>query len=139
MLITDSFFDQNSSAAVRDTLQLLGNDIPVTDQSDLLGGLSALRMGWAQRILPSLAVGGSVGVYTGSVERNFVRSFDVDSLPMLGTIEDFSDSKAWNYSGPLISVNLSWDLFKFLFLCVLPCSFVFLLCSLLFLRVLWCS
>jgi len=107
----NSFFDQNSSAAVRDTLQLLGNDIPVTDQSDLLGGLSALRMGWAQRILPSLAVGGSVGVYTGSVERNFVRSFDVDSLPMLGTIQDFSDSKAWNYSGPLISVNLSWDPF----------------------------
>ena len=34
-LTLNSFFDQNSSASVKDTLQLMGNDIPITDKSDL--------------------------------------------------------------------------------------------------------
>jgi len=105
----NSFFDQNSAAAAGDTLQLMGADIPITDQSDLLGGLSALRMGWAQRFSSSIAIGASAGVYTGSVKRNFVRSFDLDSLPTLGTLKDFSKNETSTYSGPLVSVNLSWN------------------------------
>ncbi|MEO2158716.1 MAG: hypothetical protein ABGX31_05190 [bacterium] len=105
----NSFFDQNSSAAVGDTLQLMGADIPITDQADLLGGLSALRMGWAQRFSSSIAIGASAGVYTGSVKRNFVISFDLDSLPTLGTLKDFSKNETSAYSGPLVSVNLSWN------------------------------
>ncbi len=108
-LTVNSFFDQNSSAAVKDTLDLMGSDIPITDQSDLLGGLSALRMGWAQRISSKIAIGASAGVYTGSVERKVVRSFDVDSLPLVGPIQEFSDKKAWTYSGPLVSLNVSWN------------------------------
>jgi len=115
-LTLNSFFDQNSSAAVRDTLQLLGSDIPITDRSDLLGGLSALQLGWAQRLSPSIAVGASAGVYTGSVRRNFSRKFDLDSLPTLDGIQDYSDNRAWGYSGPLVSVNLSWDPYPSLYL-----------------------
>lgn len=105
----NSFFDQNSSAAVGDTLQLMGVDIPITDQSDLLGGLSAFRMGWAQRLSSSIAIGASAGIYTGSVKRNFVRSFELDSLPLLGTLKDFSNNTISTYSGPLLSANLSWN------------------------------
>ena len=108
-LTLNSFFDQNSSASVKDTLQLMGNDIPITDKSDLLGGLSALRLGWAQRISSSIALGASAGVYTGSVERSVVRSFDLDSLPLVTPIKEFSDKKEWTYSGPLLSINLSWN------------------------------
>ena len=80
----------------------------VTDQFYSEGGVSALRLGFARRISPTLAVGATVGSYTGDVTRAFTRSFD--SVAVETSVPDFNIGGQWRYSGFTWSAGLTADL-----------------------------
>ena len=106
-----SVFDQRWGAVSEGTLEISGETVPILDTFESDGGVSALRVGYGRRLSPSLALGGSVGLYRGHVDRSFVRSFnrELDSLDIVNQITPFGDGGRWTYSGPVASVSASWD------------------------------
>jgi hypothetical protein len=102
--------DQNWSASQQRllTLEGSGTQARVTDSFESEGGVSALRVGVARRLAPSLAVGASVGTYLGNVERRFTRSFD--SLEVETTVPEFRTGGAWDYTGFIASLGATVDL-----------------------------
>lgn len=105
-----SVLDQGFLVTSSSTIQLegTGSEAQVTDQFFSEGGLSALRLGFARRINPTFAVGGTIGSYTGDVTRAFTRSFD--SLLVETSVPDFSVGGQWRYSGLVSSLGATADL-----------------------------
>ena len=100
--------DQRWAFERRDTLDLQANArLEIADRFTSDGGVSAVRLGFAHRVAPSLAVGAAVGVYTGSSTRLFTRIFDTLAADV--DIEPFRSSGHWSYSGPTASVGASTD------------------------------
>ena len=101
--------DQNWTVSQQRLLALEGTDTEarVTGTFDSQGGVSALRVGVARRLSPSLAVGASVGTYMGNVTRRFTRSFD--SLEVETSVPDFQTGGAWDYSGLTASLGATMD------------------------------
>lgn len=79
----------------------------VTDELISDGGVSAVRLGFAHRVSPSLGVAGAVGSFTGSVLRRFTRSFD--SLRVDVPVSNFARDGRWSYSGLLAEVGVMID------------------------------
>ena len=106
-----SVFDQRWTAETESTLDVAGESVPITDTFVSDGGVSALRVGFARRLSPTLAVGASVGLYRGHVDRTFSRSFgrELDSLEVANQINPFGDAGRWTYTGPVASLSASWD------------------------------
>ncbi len=106
-----SVFDQRWGAVTEGSVEIGGESVPVTDAFESDGGLSAMRVGYARRLSNTLALGASLGVYRGHVDRSFNRSFNrqLDSLDVVNQISPFGDAGRWTYSGPVASVSASWD------------------------------
>jgi hypothetical protein len=106
-----SVFDQRWGAVSEGTLEILGEAVPIRDTFESDGGVSTLRVGYGRRLSNSLALGASVGLYRGHLDRSFVRSFnrELDSLDVVNQITPFGDAGRWTYSGPVASVSASWD------------------------------
>ena len=106
-----SLFDQRWSAATERTLDAFGEPVPVTDRVESDGGLSTVRVGFARRLSSTLAMGASVGLYRGHVDRSLNREFnrELDSLEVVTPILPFAEAGRWTYSGPVASVSASWD------------------------------
>ena len=106
-----SVFDQRWGAVSEGTIDVGGESIPTTDTFKSDGGMSALRVGYGRRLTSSLALGASLGVYRGHVDRSFNRTFDrgLDSLDVVNQITPFGDAGRWNYTGPTAGVSVSWD------------------------------
>jgi hypothetical protein len=100
--------DQRWEVSVQDTEELAGETINVTNLYRSEGGISSLRLGWAQRVGRKLAIAVGAGYHTGSVTRTYVRAFDTASV---GTsqVKAFSDGGKWKYGGPTGSVGVLWD------------------------------
>jgi hypothetical protein len=79
----------------------------VTDRFVSDGGIAALRLGFARRIAPSLALGGSIGTYTGELTRNLSRTFD--SLDVGLDVSESRTTGLWNYSGLTGTVGATVD------------------------------
>jgi hypothetical protein len=100
--------DQRWSFERRDTLDLQGDArLEIADRFTSDGGISAVRLGFAHRVAPSLAVGAAVGVYTGSSTRLFTRVFDTLAADV--DIEPLQSSGHWSFSGPTASFGAMTD------------------------------
>jgi hypothetical protein len=111
-LTAGSQFDQNWSVESRDSVDVGGESLGVTDKFLSDGSIVAIQAGMARRFSPTLALGATVGVYTGGLARSFIRTFDAeqaDTLSLWSPIDRFVDVGEWNHSGPLASLNVSWD------------------------------
>jgi len=104
--------DQRWQAEAESEVALGGESVTVTDRFASDGGVSAVRVGFARRVTPQLAVGFSAGLYTGDVARTFSRSFDTLSIGT--TIPSFSSRGVWSYEGPTFGVGAQWDIGEFL-------------------------
>ncbi len=101
--------DQRWRHERRDTVDLeAGEAVPILDRFRSEGGVSAVRLGFAHRVAPSLAVGGAVGMYTGSSSRQFTRFFD--TIAAAGDIRPFQSSGRWSYSGPTATIGAVVDI-----------------------------
>jgi hypothetical protein len=84
-------------------LPLAGTNARVTDRFVSDGGISALRLGFARPMSPNLALGASVGLYTGDLTRNLTRSFD--SIEAGVDVSASQIGGFWNYSGLTATVG----------------------------------
>lgn len=86
----------------------LGGEVVETEDTFLSdGGVSELRAGYARWMSPGLAIGATVGLYRGKVDRGFVRQFDTTSVD--NPIAAFVSGGQWTYFGPTASVDAQWD------------------------------
>ena len=85
------------------------NEVEVDVQDSYLndGGISVMRLGWAQLIGSRVSLGVSVGSYLGRLERVFDR--ELDSLAVGGEVYSFREEYAWGYSGYLVSAGFNAD------------------------------
>jgi hypothetical protein len=105
-------FDQNWSVESRDSLDISGGSVGFTDTFTSDGAISAIQVGWARRWSTTLSLGATVGIYRGGLERSFRRTFDqeaADSVALQNPIQRFLTGERWVHSGPLASLNMSWD------------------------------
>lgn len=100
--------DQRWEATTQHLLPLGASSARVTDRFVSDGGISALRLGFARRIAPSLALGASVGTYTGDLTRNLTRTFD--SLEVGVDATESQSGGFWNYSGLTATAGAAVDL-----------------------------
>lgn len=100
--------DQRWEFEDRDTLLLTDAELEIADRFTSNGGVSAVRVGFAHRVAPSLALGAAVGVYTGNSTRLFRRVFD--TLAANVEIEPFQSAGRWSYSGTTASFGAMVDL-----------------------------
>ena len=111
-LTAGSQFDQNWSIESRDSLAVGGESVGFTDTFLSDGAISAIQVGWARRWSTTLSFGATVGVYRGGLERSFRRTFDqaaADSVALQNPIQRVLTGERWVHSGPLASLNMSWD------------------------------
>jgi hypothetical protein len=111
-LTAGSQFDQNWSVQTEDAIDIGGESVGITDTFVSDGGIVAIQAGWARRWTSTLALGVTLGVYRGGLTRSFTRTFDqggVDSVTVTNPIQAFADVGRWVHSGPLASLNVSWD------------------------------
>jgi hypothetical protein len=108
-----SYMDQRWEVEESGTAVLDGVPTPVTNTFRSEGGISALTLGWSQRLNRSVAVSLSAGLHTGSVTRTYQRSFDSLAVTTPDFVP-FSDGGKWRYKGPTASVGAVWDPAEFL-------------------------
>jgi hypothetical protein len=111
-LTSGSQFDQNWSVESRDSVDVGGGSLGVTDRFLSDGSIVAIQAGMARRLSPTLALGATVGVYRGGLSRGFSRTFDAeqaDTLSLSSPIDRFQATGEWTHSGPLASLNVSWE------------------------------
>jgi hypothetical protein len=95
-----------SYAVIADGEELLGTDTVATrDVVEAVGGIGQLRLGFARQLSGRLAVGASVGIYTGNIDRGISRTYPDSSL----NFRPFETHTRWSYSGPQASVGVRWD------------------------------
>lgn len=104
-----SVLDQRWQIEREQTLVLAGTgtEARVTDQFLSDGGVSAVRLGIARRITPSLALGFQVGTHLGDLTRRFTRTFD--SLEVETSVPPYQIGGFWRYSGLTASLGAAVD------------------------------
>lgn len=102
-----SFLDMNWRAENPRTLDLGSESMEVKDAFRSRGGISTLRLGWAQDLHETLAVAISAGSYLGEVERTFVREFT--GAPPGAPIDPYRVAGEWRFSAPNVTLGAVWD------------------------------
>jgi hypothetical protein len=103
--------DQRWQGESEGQIDLAGETVNVTDRFDSDGGVSAVRLGFARRISPALAIGFNAGVFTGDLTRTFSRSFDVSTAGP--SIPSLTSRGIWSYEGPTLGFGAQWDIGEF--------------------------
>lgn len=106
-LTFDGVLDQTWRVSREGSVTLSGEDVAITDRFVSDGGISAVRLGWGQRLGADFAVGATVGYHLGDVRRNFTRSFD--TLAVGDQVSPFRQEGRWEFNGPTASVGFLWD------------------------------
>ena len=106
------FLDQRWEITQPGTTEVGQSVLGHTDTFTSSGGVSTVRLGWAQRLGGDLAVAVSVGAHTGSVRRTFTRTLDTLDVG-LGSVP-FVEDGAWRYGGISGSIGFRWDPLEFL-------------------------
>ena len=105
-------FDQNWSVESRDSVDIAGESVGFTDTFISDGAIATIQAGWARRWSTTLAFGATLGFYRGGLRRGFSRTFDravADSVTLQNPVDRFATGGEWVHSGPLGSLNMSWD------------------------------
>jgi hypothetical protein len=119
-LTAGSQFDQNWSGESKDSVNVSGGSVGLTDTFLSDGGIVAIQAGWARRWSNTLAAGVSLGFYRGGITRTLDRTFGTapsDTIisaltgdpTLVNSIEGSTLVGNWTHSGPLGSLNVSWD------------------------------
>jgi hypothetical protein len=103
-LTLGGFMDQRWEVEREGTAELGGTVVPTTELFTSNGGVSTVRLGWAQRVREWVAVGVGVGGRTGSVTRTFTRTLDAEGLAT--QVTPYVESVQWQYSGLSASVGV---------------------------------
>jgi hypothetical protein len=101
------FMDQAWAVREEGTIDLGGQSVSTRDTYGSEGGISSLKLGWAQRLGARLVVGGSVGTYTGEVTRTFIRA--LDTVAVASDVSSYVDGGRWNFNGPTGTLGVMWD------------------------------
>ncbi len=101
------FLDQSWAVSATQVSQFGGDTATVSDVTRSTGGISQLRFGVSYLLGPKVAVGGAVGLYTGSVTRQVTRTFP-DSTS--AAFQGFNSTTAWGFHGPLASAGIRADI-----------------------------
>ena len=96
------FLDQTWGVTSTSTEQLGSEADTVRDVARATGGVSQLRAGASYLLSSHVALGAAVGLYTGSLRRELIRSFP-DSVN--GDFQGFTSLTQWGYHGLLASVG----------------------------------
>jgi hypothetical protein len=101
-----SFLDQEWRSEEESSLNLSERTVDVVDIFESEGGLGQIRLGWATRIRPSLAVGVNVGSFVGSMERRFTRELNPDQVGV--GVDPFEEAGRWRASGAVAAAGIRW-------------------------------
>jgi hypothetical protein len=86
--------------------EFIGSDsVEVRDIIESVGGLSQLSLSLGYLVTSSFALGASVGLYTGNLDRRLSRSFPDTTV----TLNPFATNLRWNYNGPFATVGAYFD------------------------------
>ena len=97
---------EQSYAVIAQGQETLGSTTVVTqDVVKHVGGIGQLRFGAARYLARNFAMGVSVGLYTGNLDRGLSRTYPDSTLGF----RDFETHTRWNYSAPQASVGFRWD------------------------------
>ncbi len=100
------FMDQAWAVREEGTIDLGGQSVATKDYYGSEGGISSLKLGWAQRLGGKLVVGGSIGTYMGEVTRTFVRS--LEPVAVTTDVTQYVDGGLWNFTGPTGTLGVLW-------------------------------
>ena len=101
----NAVLDQSYSV-IAEGEEILGSDTAdVRDVVETVGGIGQLRLGFARQVSRSLALGASIGLYTGNLDRGISRTYPDSTLQF----RPFETHSRWSYSGPQASVGVRWD------------------------------
>lgn len=93
-------------ALIAEGEEVLGADTVATqDQIENTGGIGQLRLGFARQVSNRLALGVSVGLYTGHINRALFRTYPDTALQL----RDFETHRRWEYSAPQASAGFRFD------------------------------
>jgi hypothetical protein len=97
---------EQSYAVVAEGEEILGSDtVQTADLVNAVGGIGQLRLGFARQLSSTFALGVSVGIYTGNIDRGLRRTYPDSSLGL----RPFETHNRWSYSGPQASIGALWD------------------------------
>jgi len=102
------FLEQRWAAERSGTVVIDDADVEVRDRFTANGGVSVVRLGWAQRLGRRLAIGANAGAYVGTLVETFDR--ELDSTDVGGTVHSFFDEDRWSYSGATFGAGVSYDM-----------------------------
>ncbi|HEY0304225.1 MAG TPA: hypothetical protein VGC44_04590 [Longimicrobiales bacterium] len=97
---------EQSYAVIAEGREILGSDtVPTQDVVEHIGGINQIRFGATRYLSRNFALGVSIGLYTGNLDRGFSRTYPDTTLGF----RDFETHTRWNYSAPQASVGFRWD------------------------------
>ena len=102
-----SFLDQSWAVTRTGSVMLGGEPTSFTDILRSVGGIGQARVGVAMPLGDRLAVGLSLGSYTGRQDLTVQRRFDSTAV---GVLEPYGETRAARYSGFLAQAGIRWDL-----------------------------
>jgi hypothetical protein len=103
--------DQRWEVEEEGVTDLGGTPTPTVDFFKSEGGVSSLRLGWAQNLGGGVSLAMAVGSHLGSVTRTFTRTFDPEVVAT--EVVDFTDGGKWTFSGLSTSFGAGWNLGQF--------------------------
>lgn len=110
----ESFMDQRFEAQKPLTIDLGEGPVSATDSFVSEGGVSRIRLGFARVVGERVAVGFSVGRYTGSVTRRLTRALDEDSTATSpSSFDPYTSGGLWGYSGTTVTAGASLSVGSF--------------------------
>ncbi len=97
---------EQSWAIVNEGFEMVGADsIPTRDLIQSSGGIAQAIAGFAYSVTPGFALGVSVGVHTGNLDRRVTRTFSDTA----SELRPFTTRTRWDYTGPIAAVGFRWD------------------------------
>jgi hypothetical protein len=94
------YLDRTWRVRTQDTVTLRGQAVPVSDESESIGGISDLRLAAAYRLSPRLTIGGGIHALSGSTRLQVTRDFDDSSYV------DYRDRSVTDFDGLGLSLGV---------------------------------
>ena len=97
---------EQSYAVIADGEEILGTDtVQTADLVEADGGIGQLRLSFARQLSAKFALGVSVGIFTGNIDRGISRTYPDSAIGL----RPFETHNRWSYSGPQASIGALWD------------------------------
>jgi hypothetical protein len=94
------YLDRTWRVRTPDTVTLRGEAVPVSDESESIGGISDLRLATAYRLSPTVTIGGGIHALTGSTRLQVTRDFEDTSYV------DYRERSVTDFAGLGLSLGV---------------------------------